>query len=160
VIDDANAKRFTRHAFTMIELLVVMMLIAILSTSVALSLRPFLIRYSLSRATQQIAMNDAVARATARRLNQPAIVSLDKAARRVAFQCGEVVRRYELPKNVTIDQFLGAVTEIPIEPDGRSPSYAVAVAIGESTRWMVIAGGSGQSMSVENASAARELVAP
>jgi type II secretory pathway pseudopilin PulG len=144
----------------MIELLVVMLLIAILSTSVALSLRPFLIRYSLSRAAQQIAMNDAAARATARRLNQPAMIWLDKTGGRVAFQCGEVARRYEFSKGVTLVQSLGAPGEIKIETDGRSVSYAVAVAHGEATRWLVIAGGSGQSLSVESASQARELVGP
>lgn len=132
----------------MVELVIVIVLIAILSTTAALSLRPIMQRRELNRAVQQITLNDSAARATARRLNQPALLTIDSRAKRAEYLCAGRRRRFSLPGNVEVDQIVGIVRSEPlwVGRDGRSATYAVALSIGEATRWVLIAGGSGQTI--------------
>ncbi len=152
-----------RIAFTLIELVVVMVILGILAALVANSLSGVVARQQLSRAAQTIEMFDAKARREARRRRLPTEALIDRTRGRLTIDRigrgdnGSPESTYRLPRQVKIKEVrmrrqgvVGTQVEIDINRFGQSPTYAVELQRGETSRWLVVLGLTGQVISLDS----------
>jgi prepilin-type N-terminal cleavage/methylation domain-containing protein len=148
-----------RNAFTLIELVVVIVIMAILSTIAAVSLSGTMGKYDLSRAAETIERFDANARRQARVTQAPVTMTIERTKGRLKVDVAGRDRdaTYRLPGRVTIGSIrlhrrfvAGTVFAASVSADGQSPTYAVELSRGRMTRWLVFVGVSGQVVQAEN----------
>ena len=139
----------SRSAFTLIELLFVLVIMAVLASIAVLSLGGFISRYQLAQATESIERFDARARRDARRYRKPVDTTIKLNRRRLVNESSEL--EYSLPRSVTIEEVrvgrqatVGSQVKIDFDREGASPTYAVQLQRGKQSRWLIVLGTSGQ----------------
>ncbi len=144
----ASAKR----GFSLIELVVVLVLMAVIASLATLSLRGVIARQRLGRAIEVIEQFDTALRRSARDQRRQVAGVIDRGRGRLTVDpSGDPSRTYTLPRQVSIDAIrFGPVSssrtgsQIIANADGSSPSYALRLASGDTRRWIFLVGGSGQ----------------
>ena len=141
-----------RAAFTLIEVMVACAILAIIAGVVALSLRGRIRATQLAQANSQIEAADRAARNIARNNGLGATISFDARDNEVRVQVARRVHKIvRLPAAVTLGSVrVGrgrsrAADGLVVSPLGQSPTYAVELTYGEQSRWIVVAGLSGQA---------------
>lgn len=144
-----------RNAFTLIELVVVIVIMSLLATLAVISFGGTIDRYQLGRAMETIEMFDARARRDARTLRQPVQTTIDRNDKRLVIHSREESSRYRLPRTVEIRDIriprravVGGDFEIEFNREGRSVTYAIELGRGDMTRWMLVLGASGQVLTI------------
>lgn len=139
----------SRSAFTLIELVFVLVIMAMLSSIAVISLGGFISRYQLTQATESLERFDARARRDARRYRKPVDATIQMARQELVNESANL--KYSLPRNVTIEEIrvgrqvvLGNEVEIAFDREGASPTYAVQLQRGKQSRWLIVLGISGQ----------------
>lgn len=150
--------RSHRNAFTLIELIVVLVILAMLSSLAMLSVGNIMDKHQLSQAAETIEIFDMRLRREARTNRQPISATLDSVNKTLVLpQADGSERIFRLPSRVQIKSWRIAgkrgaesLMRLPVKGDGRSPSYAIELARGKNTIWVVILGGSGQVSMLDN----------
>lgn len=143
----------------MIELVVVMLILATLAGLVAYSLRGVVDRYQMNRAIETIELFDAQARRQACRLRGSLQARIDRGRNLLSIEPSR--RRsqttFRLPRQVEIAEIrmgrtavAGGPFELGINRHGQSDSYAVHLRRGETHRWLVVLGTSGQTVTLND----------
>ena len=161
----------SRLAFTLIELVVVIVIMATLSTLAVLSTSGVMDRYQLSRAAETIEMFDARARRDAQSSRQPILAIIQRNQQRLLIGMpGDTVSvptaaQYRLPRSVEITEIrmrrrvtAGGNFEIHFNREGSSPTYALRLERGNMSRWLVVLGVSGQVVLLENEGEVDEIM--
>lgn len=151
-----------RKAFTLIELVVVMVLLALLASLTVYSLGGTMDRYRVSRAIETVELFDARARRAARTTRRGVNVTIDRKSRELLIDPIDPQQEnasFQLPSKVEIEEvrFAGSKrsqkqSDFSISGQGRSTTYAIQLRRGELTRWLVVLGFSGQVVPVNNES--------
>ncbi len=143
------------RAFTLVELLAVLLLMALLATAVTLSLKGVLRDAELRNAASQLIQFDRLAREQARRSNRPSQLHFEPQARRVRSVDVRTQkaqgRELQLPAGVSIEQVRTAWQArddidvvVPCSARGQTGSYAVLLrGAGQRRLWLVVTGLSG-----------------
>lgn len=148
-----------RNAFTLIELVVVILIMAILSTIAAVSLGGTIGKYDLSRASETIERFDANARRQARVTHAPVEMLIDRNRNRLNVDAsgGDRDSSYTLPGRVEISNIrlhrsfsVGRSFEMSVSAEGQSLTYAVELTHGKMKRWLIFVGISGQVIHAES----------
>jgi prepilin-type N-terminal cleavage/methylation domain-containing protein len=151
-----------RAAFTLMELVVVVVIISILATLAVISLGGTMDHYQLSRAAETIEMFDARGRRDARTARAPVQGTIQRYKRCLEIETPRPQRakstvRYQLPRSVEIKTIrlrrrvtVGSNFEIRFNREGSSPTYAVQLQRGETSRWLVVLGLSGQIITLDS----------
>lgn len=164
----------TRNAFTLVELVVALVILVILSSIAAFSLSGTMDRYQLTRATETIEIFDARARRDARLSGQSLQTRIDTGRGELHIEstssprganASRPTRTFRLPSNVVIQDIqlakkvvIGRTFDTNINPQGQGVSYAVHLARGRMSRWLVILGTSGQTIEVQDQREANEIL--
>lgn len=143
--------------FTLYELLAVMVLMATLAGTVALSVRGRVSNARLESFLVQLELCDGFARSEARRWNQTVLLGLDSSDQRVwrsapSVEGSLVERSIMVPRGVNIAriktmnrQLDQGILQIAISSLGQSDTYALRIqSSGGRDVWLVVLGGSGQ----------------
>ena len=148
-------RRRRGSAFTLVELLAVLLLMALLATGVSLSLKGVLRDAELRNAASQLIQFDRLAREQARRSDRPSQLRFELQAGRVRNIDARTKtvqgRELQLPAGVAIEQVRtarqprgGADAVVPCSARGQTTSYAVLLrGVGRQQLWLVVAGLSG-----------------
>lgn len=147
-----------RRAFTLIELVVVMIIMGTLASMVVYSLGGTIDRHRMSQAVETIEIFDARARRTARTLRGAVNARIDRSEGKLSVNAdrpGHDVS-FRLPSRVEITeirfgskQLRGRETGFRVSAQGRSASYAVQLQRGKLTKWLVVLGFSGQVVTMD-----------
>ena len=135
----------SRRAFSLIELVVVLVLMAIIASMATLSLRGVMVRYQLSQGVEVIQRFDAALRRSARLDRRGDAGEINRAAGRLAV--AKLDESYVLPKSVQIRSVRvsdSTSRSVSVSGQGASPSYAIELSSGDASRWVLLVGGSGQ----------------
>ena len=138
--------------FSLIELVVVLVLMAILASTATVSIRGIIIRQRLARAAEVLEQFDTALRRQARNGRRRVVGVIDRGRRRLVIeQSNGKARTFTMPKQVSIDSVRFGVspatrsgTRIIASGQGSSESYAVRLVGGQTRRWVFFAGGTGQ----------------
>ncbi len=137
-----------RSAFSLIELVIVIVLMAILAGLASIPVRSAITRSQLSHAVEMIERFDLALRTTARQQRQTVQGTIDRSKGKLTLQDPSSVRSFQLPKRVRLKsvRIAGgtAFGLITATSSGATPTYAFELVAGETTRWIVLVGGSGQ----------------
>lgn len=152
-----RADRGRRNAFTLIELVIVIVIMAFLASLAVISLGGTMDRYQLSRASETIERFDARARRDARTSRKSVQATIQRHRQQLLIESpGRQDARFRLPAKVEISNIrlrrrvtAGSNFEIRFSREGRSPTYAVELRRGEMSRWLVILGTSGQVIPID-----------
>jgi len=143
----------TRRGFSLIELIVVIVLLAIVAATASLSLRGYVQRHRLARAAETLGRFDLALRAEARRKRAIVTGMIEPRRGRLTVQATEPYRTFDLPASVRVGTVrVGQVMsssrrrQIAVNPIGDSPSYAIEVVSGSTSRWVFFSGGCGQQV--------------
>jgi prepilin-type N-terminal cleavage/methylation domain-containing protein len=153
-----------RSGFTLIELVIVILIMAIMSGFAALSLRSHIDRARWTRCFEQLEYFDRIGRIAARSESTPYRLSFHRAKRRIELRAigsnasRKSYREWKLPNGVQFSGFRDRASSsrseelsIEINPNGQSRSYAVAIKANTGPReWFVTLGLSGQHIRMEN----------
>jgi Tfp pilus assembly protein FimT len=141
----------------MIELVVVMVIVSLLATLAMLSFGGTMDRYRLSCAAETVEMFDAHARRDASRLRKPIQATIERDRNRLVIRSRGEDTLFPLPRGVEIKQIrvrrrvtTGRDFEIQFNNEGSSPTYALELARGTMSRWLVVLGISGQVIALDN----------
>ena len=150
-----------RRAFTLIEMMLVVLLIGALAGAAAMSfVRP------LRAAIEQIRAFDATARQVARRSGREVEIVIDPYYRQlVRREEGRDISIFRLPDGLRIKQVRtsgnarqGSELTLAISPHGWSRSYALRLVGHEFDRWLLVAGMSGQVTVIEDESHVQDIL--
>ena len=142
-----------RAAFTLLEVVIVLVILAILSTLAVMSLSGTMNRYRISRAVETVERFDAIARrqASHQRVSLNATIDLSRHRLKIESPLASRDRVFPLPGGVKINRVrfprqaaVGRELDIPFTDDGISPTYALELSRGDLSHWMIILGASGQ----------------
>ena len=159
-----------RPAFTLIELIAVIVLLGIISTAAALTFRSSLQSASSTDAIGQIKYLDSSARQRARRFNQPVEVVFDVTnstlSRREGSKRNDESFTAALPRGFSIDQIniaghstFNGVASVNCSPAGLTPSYAIHLIGPNFDQWLLFAGLSGQMIVIDNEETVLDILA-
>lgn len=150
-----------RHAFSLLELIVVVVLLGMLALLGLVSLRGYLDSTLLARSLYSIAHADAKERSASRQSPVAGRLEFDKTKLQVVcrnsknrMMLGNHIERIEVitPSNQDATQ-----RSISISQSGQSSSYAVGIQSRRgATRWLVVIGMTGQTIECQNKEQARD----
>jgi prepilin-type N-terminal cleavage/methylation domain-containing protein len=160
----------TRPAFTLIELVAVIVLLGIISTAAALTFRSSLQSATSTDAIGQIKYLDSTARQRARRFNQPVEVVFDVTSstlsRREGSKRNDESFTAALPRGFSIDQIniaghstFNGDASITCSPAGLTPSYAIHLIGPNFDQWLLFAGLSGQMTLINHEETVLDILA-
>lgn len=148
-----------RNAFTLIELVVVITIMAVLATIAALSLGGVMDRYQIGRAAETIERFDARARREARVTGDVVIAKIDRSRGRLTIDVAGSDRdaNFQLPSRVSISNMRmhrsgvsGGDLNLVVDRKGQCSTYAVELTRGKMKRWLVMLGTSGQVIPLDD----------
>ena len=148
-MDSSGGRSAERPSFTLVELVVVLIVLAMLASAVTVSLAGPIRRARLMETLDRVVSLDAEARLIARRTAAGAVLKFE--ADSAVIEGG---RRERWRASVQVD----AGPVVVIAPSGQSTSYAVRVSTGEVSRWLVVLGLSGQAVPVASQGEADALL--
>lgn len=156
--------RHSRSGFTLIELVVVVLIVASLTSVTVISLRPVIQRSRLRRAAETLASADQFARSTAFRENG-AICRFERDFCEVSSPSNQRLRRFRLPDGVTCSEIrvggtVSTVGRIFYDGRGISPTFALRTQTGTLSLWRVHIGISGQVTDAANLSEVQQWLTP
>jgi prepilin-type N-terminal cleavage/methylation domain-containing protein len=153
--------------FTLYELIAVMVVLAILAGTVAISVRGHVSNARLQAFRDRLEACDARARADARRDDHAVWLEFDSTGQRVLRSEGTEAseRSLNAPRGVEIAQIRIAsqesdhgILQIAISPLGQSDTYAVQLrASSGRSEWLVVLGASGQCLRVDKGDDVAEI---
>ena len=152
-------------AFTLIELVIAMAILAVLSSIAAVSLSGTINRYQLSQALEIVQRFDSRARRDAVSNGTFIDIAIDQP--KGNFQIGPQGRAvaYQIPSRVEITGFQLPRKRIAsgkhlaqFNPEGHSTSYALQLTVGQQTRWIVFLGMTGQSLVTQDERVVHEIL--
>lgn len=156
--------------FTLYELVAVMVVVAIIAGTVAISVRGHVSNAQLEAFLERLETFDARGRAEARRLNQSIRLAFDSTDRRISQMIGDDVyaatrRSYAVPRGVEIARIKttrqeseGGVLQIAVSPLGQTDTYALRLeASSGRSVWLVVLGASGQCLRIEKENEVEEI---
>lgn len=145
-----------RRAFTLVELMAVVLLTALLATAVSLSLVHSRRIVQLQEVLDQLAFQDRLMRQQARQANRPArllfqldqdrVARVDSADPQVSGSCVQLPRGYRIDR-LRLPGGEASMGEIalPCSANGHTPTYALRISAPQGQRqWIVVAGLTGQ----------------
>ncbi|MEM9587059.1 MAG: prepilin-type N-terminal cleavage/methylation domain-containing protein [Planctomycetota bacterium] len=145
----------SRRAFTLLEMVVALLIIAILASVSVLSFRGSIDRHRLEQGVDLVARFDARLRRESIRANQPIRATIRRD--RGEFVIPDRGVSWALPGPVALDAFrvasqVSARQSVELASDrfGQSASYAVKLRAGKFHQWLVVLGGSGQVIRVSD----------
>lgn len=155
----ANLTRHSHNrAFTLLELVVVLALLAIVTTAVTMSLRQPLQNARLQRALASLEDADHRARVEARKWSTAVELRITSTGevRQTALHAADAAlseRVVALDGGLRIDRFLTASADsdegelvVRISPTGQSDTYAIRLRAGDQRQaWLLVVGASGQT---------------
>ena len=161
-----------RRAFTAIEMVAVLFLAALASGLAVVSLGSLRGTAAASNVIDRIGYFDGLTRQTARRAHLPVRLVIDPRENQIRTATGadaadQAAQRvlYQPPEGWRIERSVSAVGEeapdalsIPISASGASASYALQLLCGDSTRWVVVLGLSGQVIEAADETKALEML--
>lgn len=139
------SSRSRRAAFSLIELVIVLILMALVASMATISLRGVTVRQRLAKAAERVEQFDLAMRRAARLNRDNAIGIIDRASGQLSIP--QANKTFQLPSQVLIAAVRigkGSDREVTVLPNGSSPSYAVRLSSGDASRWVLFVGGSGQ----------------
>ena len=150
-------------AFTLIELVVVLVLMSLLATLTVTAFGGTIDRYRLSRAAETFESFDAYIRREARKSGDMEKASINSNKGELTFVHSDRLRRrmFRIPNLVEIAELkmvdsdgrrrsMRSVTDFEVASSGRTPTYAVHLQRGKLSKWLVVLGFSGQIVSLES----------
>ncbi len=154
-----------RSGFTLIELAIVILIMAIMAGFAVLSLRGHIDRARWTRSLEQLENMDRLGRIAARNESAPYRLSFHRTKRKVELRAvgpnapRKSVREWKLPNGIQFASFRDGASanrseemRIEINPSGQSRSYAVAIKANSGpAQWLVTLGLSGQHIPMEKA---------
>lgn len=160
----------TPSGFTLYELVAVMVLMAIIAGTVAISVRGHVSNAQLETFLDRLETFDARARADARRLSQSVALAFDSNDQRVSQINADVAyastgRSFAVPHGVDIAQCKTAnqasdrgMLQIAVSPFGQTDTYALRLdASGGRSVWLVVLGASGQCLRFDKENDVEEI---
>lgn len=160
----------TSRAFTLIELLAVIVLLGIISTAAALTFRSSLQSASSTEAVAQFKYLDSTSRQRAQRFNQPVELIFDTSngtiSRREGSKRNDESFTASLPRGFSIDainvagnSIFNGEASITCSPTGLTPSYAIHLIGPNFDQWLLFAGLSGQVTLVKDEETIQDILA-
>jgi len=159
------------RAFTMLEMIVVLTLLAIMAAAVLLSPTKWFRSTRLPDVINQIAMLDHLARHQAVRFSRPVSLTFDlnkgTVHRSETLDPSKHSHRMKLPGHVKIARVVMASTPpvsfgkaiVPCSTHGQTPTYALLLKPpDDSEQWVVVAGLTGQTVKVHDEKKVYELL--
>lgn len=149
----------SRRAFTLLEMVVALLIIAILASVSVLSFRGSIDRHRLEQGVDLVARFDARLRRESIRANQPMRATIRRDRGEFVIPDRGAFRgvSWALPGPVALDAFrvasqVSARQSVELASDrfGQSASYAVKLRAGKFHQWLVVLGGSGQVIRVSD----------
>lgn len=158
--------RSSDSGFTLLELIVVVVIIALLSSLVIVSLSGTLGQYELGLAAESIERFDARARREARRDNAPVMALIERGGSRIQIQSRKDRHSsVRLPGKVIVKQvrirrrvIAGRQLELQYSAAGTSPTFAIEIERGNVTRWLLVLGMSGQVVALDREEQVDEIL--
>ena len=140
---------FDRYAFSLIELIVVMLILAMLAGMAAYSMRGAVARQRLASGVERVQQFDLALRRSARAQRKLAMGRIDRSGGQLLLKSPDgKTRRFRLPGRVEIESFRiagrGSDSTITARRDGSTATYAIQLAAGDARIWVLFAGGTGQ----------------
>jgi prepilin-type N-terminal cleavage/methylation domain-containing protein len=162
--------KHARHnlaAFTLIEMMIVVVILGLLTTAAVLSFARPLREARLRDAIEQIRAADADARRAAKHFNKDVTLTIrleDRVIERREAGVGGATARTALPNSVRLEEVrIGTSTAfddalLEVSPMGLSPTWAVKIASDDRSQWLVFAGMSGQMAVLNDESRMAQLL--
>ena len=156
------------HAFTLVEITVVLLIAGIAAATVTLKMSGPVARVKLQDVLEQIKLYDGNTRSYARQ--QGKVVRLDvdlteNSIMRLTDDDKQAGRPLELPDGFKIEKFIIAsedgpadATSLKISRDGFGRSYAMKIADKLQSKWIFFIGLTGQAIELDNEQNVREIM--
>lgn len=153
-----NRAGISRHAFTLIELVAVIVIVALMSGIVVYSVRGHIDAAALEGAVQRFQSLDQRLRSEAKRFEQPAEVLIGRRGTELTVRSSidlkstGISRNGTLGSRVTLDSLIEgrratSSNRITFNSAGRTPNYAAKfVTANNAVAWLVVLGTSGQQI--------------
>ena len=166
----ATATAHDRSAFSLIELTVVLLILAIASAAVTLKIQRPLRTARIRDLTDAISHFDRLTRVAAKEQERSLVIVVDMSKGEL-HRTDDRARPLEsiplrVPEGLTIERVLIRSEEmvrgkafIPVSRRGLTPSYALLVVGGGQKQWVLIAGLTGEPAEVRNEKQVREILA-
>ncbi len=146
------ARGHNRQGFTLIELMVACLLLALLAAVIGWSVRGPILASRLTQTVERIRHADRLAREMARRGGGDVRLTFDAGDGRITLQrAGRTVRQTGLPTSVRMTALRlprrrsRDRIRVPVSVLGQSPTYAIRIQAGDETpRWLIVSGLTGQ----------------
>lgn len=161
---ELKVARFARSGFTLIEVTIVCVLLAMIASIAAISLSGRVSAANRRNAIERIEAADRLARQLARTTGLPSTLKFDEADNEIHVLVNRRVQRtFRLSDGIVIEsvrQQRSRSRDVQVSPLGQSLTYAVAVSQrkDQQAQWVVVAGVSGHTMRTENAEQADALL--
>ena len=159
----------SRRAFTLFELVAVLVVMAILAGTVAVSVRGHVANARLEAFLDRLETFDSRARGEARRGGEAIVLSFDGIEKLVSRSNGRdssgAARSFAVPDGIEVaqvrtatDQSSGGVLRIGVSPLGQTDTYALQLrASSGREQWLVVLGASGQCLRLDKENEVEEI---
>lgn len=154
-----SASRKHAKGFSLIELVVVLLLLAILAAMATYSARGIVARDRLARGVETIEQFDRALRRAARSQRRPVKGMIDRRRGEFAVE-GSQERRFRLPDSVSIESLRmdASGRGLTAIGDGSTSSYAVELQCDRAKVFVLFAGGSGQVLHLTDRSQVQSIL--
>lgn len=163
--NEKPTRRCRKSGLTLIELVAVLALCAVVAGIVVVSVRSHVARANLASSCEMLMACDSHARHVAHERGRPTRLLIDSGDRATIRLPNGRIRA--VARGVKIDRLRTARTstrtgtlQVVMTADGQSETYAVRLTAGEKlSRWVVVLGGSGQTLVLKDERRVRRLLA-
>ncbi len=158
-----RANRPARNAFTLLELIAVIVLLGLVSAITLLSVVGHLEQSELVRVAQSLARADGKERDTARQSPQPGALLFDRTRKRFLYKTSE--RTIDISTRIKsaemiVDSSQSDEGSIVFSQSGQSPSYAIGLVTSRgASRWLLVIGMTGQVLYTDSVDEVRSIMA-